>query len=130
MTPAELKVVRQSLGLSMNWFANRMRVSFDTAKRWESVGPVPKDAAVSINVINEALNDCAYRSIDRISKQDPKQTVLMLIYKTEDELYHDHPEMNGIPVPCYNMLISRIYEALKAKHLDIVIAYSHDCIFA
>jgi DNA-binding transcriptional regulator YiaG len=36
MTPAELKTMRESLGLSINWLAERAGVSPRSAQYWES----------------------------------------------------------------------------------------------
>lgn len=62
MTPAELKSIRQSLGLSAARFAKLVRVSNEkTVRRWElpEGAPDKRDIPGPVIVIAEALRDNA-----------------------------------------------------------------------
>ncbi len=48
MTPAELRVVRESLGLTARWLAEQAGVKELTVARWESTYRVPDDVAALI----------------------------------------------------------------------------------
>ncbi len=114
MTPAELKVVRESLGVTTKWLAEQANVTEVSVKRWETDYRVPDDVAVLVEGLESEQASQAARYI-AACKDVPEPTILT--YRVDKDLPDDYP---------YPASFHRAVVALVAKEvLGLGIEY-HD----
>lgn len=132
MTPAELKTTRESLGLSVAWLAERAGVQERTVRYWE-IGhmPVPADVAQLIEAVDSSIENgvslfrkwfaAAREAAGRLPVDRDK--ILLIRYRTDEELWAFRPDMRGLPATCHAALISRVRRALWAEGAHSVIQF-------
>lgn len=116
MTPATLKTLREALGLSVGWLAAQAGVQERTVRYWETGRmAVPTDVGKMI-VDLESVADLACkealaaikRSTEKLGK--PREVVLVR-YRTDDELWMWRPDMEGLPTAYHGAVIARVMRA-------------------
>lgn len=127
MSPAEFKTLREYLGLTITWVAERAGVGVRTVQYWESGrSKVPADV---INMLT-ALDSNAERAVSEALKlamamtadQRPERIVL-LRYLTDADLHRYRPDMTGLPTTAHAALLARVQRALWALGLQVSIEY-------
>lgn len=74
MTPAELKTIRESLGLSAQWLADRAGVLQRSVQYWEAGrSRVPEDVAELVLRIDAQFTEATRQALDVVNEQTAKQ---------------------------------------------------------
>jgi len=117
MTPAELKVVREFLGLSSAALAKYLGVTDRTVRHWEA-GKYPVPDGVRIEI--EKLEAFTARFVsDVVEKLLDVPDPVVLTYRTDDEYHAAHPEV-PLPASWHRAVIARVAQEVPA--LSIVYA--------
>lgn len=115
MTPAELRVVREYLGLTGEALAVHLGVSSRTVRHWEAgVYAIPDGVRLEIEQLEELT---ATAVADAISQLMDVPDPVALVYRT-DELYHyTHP---GIPLPAawHRAVVARAAQEVPSLRID------------
>ena len=128
MTSAELKTLRESLGLSQQWLADRAGVQVRTVKYWESGrNAVPDDVGEIISTADGLIARAVRNAVGQAEKMRKEygkpHEVLLLRYRSEEELHYSRPDMIGYPVTYHAALLARARAALIERGFDLVIDY-------
>ncbi|KUJ65460.1 hypothetical protein ACZ90_48050 [Streptomyces albus subsp. albus] len=94
MTPAELKVVREFLGLTGDWLASHLGVSPRTVRHWEQGKyPIPDGVRLEVEDLERRTGEFVSGIIEQLMDlPDPG----VLTYRDDAEYHAAHPE---IPFP-------------------------------
>lgn len=115
MTSAEFKTMRENLGLSQNWLANRCGVRIRTIAHWETDSNVPEDVAELM------FHLLGLR--DRLAQKMTEGSDPLDRYKVDKQLWKDHPEFDGLPVMFHASALCMAWKKLMAMGSDIQINY-------
>lgn len=90
MTAAELRVVREFLGLTTRWLAEHLEVAERTVHRWEDgTSVVPDGVRVEVERLEEATAQVVSAAIAACNDmRDPA----ILTYRTDADYRRHHPE--------------------------------------
>ena len=130
MTPAELKTIRESLGLPVQWLAERANVQRRTVEYWEAGrSPVPADVAELILQIDAQFAEATRQALAVFDEQtarqgQPPETVRLYRYRDDAELWAARPDMRGLPVTAHAALLARVRTALQERRQDVAIEYA------
>lgn len=130
MTPAELKTIRESLGLPVQWLAERANVQRRTVEYWEAGrSPVPADVAALILQIDAQFAEATRQALAVVDEQTEKQgqppeTVRLYRYRDDAELWAARPDMRGLPVTAHAALLARVRLALQDRGQAAEIEYA------
>lgn len=72
LTSAELRSLRESMGLSTDWLAHRWHVSTYSLQRWEKNRALPDDLTADILRLKKTFD----RRVDEICKADPESILV------------------------------------------------------
>ena len=129
MTPAELKTIRESLGLPLQWVADQAKVQLRSAQYWESgQRSVPDDVAKMLLGLDEQFWQLVadyMAQVKEIVEENgalPEEVVLIR-YKTDADLWKFHPEFRPIPANAHAALISRTRRGLWELGVPSIIEY-------
>lgn len=125
MTPAELKTLRESLGISAQWVADQAGVRLRTVQYWEAGKmPVPEDVAALLTRIDEQYERAVGAALAAL-KEAPQQPteVVLLRYRTDADLWRFRPDMEPLPSSSHAALLSRVRRALWTAGMPSVIEY-------
>ena len=133
MTPAELKTMRESLCLTVEWLAAQADVRGRTIRHWESGrNRVPDDVAQMVTGIesqSRAMVAAALRQVDDARAQLPAGGKLggvdLRRYASDEELWGRHPEFRPLPVTWHASVLARIARELEARGVEAVIEYAN-----
>ena len=135
MTNAELKTLRERLGLSVDWLAGQVGVAPRTVQYWEGGRTgfnvrVPEDVAELLRSIDAIFDQCVKNALNTISAVEKKQGVspsdiLLVRYKHEDDLYDAHPEFAelNLPVTAHGAMIGRVAKILYDREIPVTINF-------
>lgn len=130
MTPAELKTLRESLGLSAQWLADRSGVLQRSVQYWEAGrSRVPDDVAELILRIDAQFAEATRQALAVVDEQTaaqghPPETVRLYRYRDDAELWQARPDMRGLPVTAHAALLARVRSALLARGQAVAIEYA------
>lgn len=131
MTPAELKTIRESLGLSAQWLAGRAGVRQQRSVQYWEAGRsrVPEDVADLILRIDAQFTEATRQALAVVDEQTAKQghppeTVRLYRYRDDAALHVARPDMAGLPVTAHAALLARVRLALLARGHAVVIEYA------
>ena len=130
MTPAELKTIRESLGLSAQWLADRAGVLQRSVQYWEAGrSRVPEDVAELVLRIDAQFAEATRQALGVVDEQAVKQgqlpeTVRLYRYRDDAALWAARPDMHGLPVTAHASLLARVRMALLARGHAVVIEYA------
>jgi len=114
MSPAELKVVREFLGLPGDWLADHVKVSARTVRHWEQ-GRYPIPDAVRLAVEDlEARTGAFIAAIVDALMDVPDPTVIT--YRTDTDYRREHPEID-FPASWHRAVVARV--ALEIPALQV-----------
>lgn len=130
MNGATLKTVRETLGLSVPWFASFCAVQERTVRHWESGrNAVPIAVATAVREFEKASAELVVQLIDQVRAAVAKQgltvgTIPVVRYADDEDLNHYQPNMAGLPTTFHAAAIARARWALfpdveiEARMLD------------
>lgn len=130
MTPAELKTIRESLGLTAQWLADRAGVQLRTVQYWEAGRTrVPDDVAEIITRIDAQFTEATRQALavvdEKTAKQGrPPETVTLYRYRDDAALWEARPDMAGLPVTAHAALLARVRLALIERGQPVTIDYA------
>jgi len=114
MTDAELKVVREFLGLTGDWLANYLGVSPRTVRHWEQGKyPIPDGVRLAIEDLEAYTARCVAGVVEKL-KDYPDPVVT---YRNDAEYHAAHPEV-PFPASWHRAVIARV--AQEVPGLSIV----------
>jgi hypothetical protein len=107
MTPAELRVVREYLGLPGEWLARVLGVQDRTWRRWEAgASPIPDGVRLRIEDMEGETAQLVHASVRHLMDiPDP----CVVTYRTDADYRHAHPEVTW-PASWHRALIARVAE--------------------
>lgn len=115
MTSAELKTIRENLGLSQPWLAARCGVSMRSYCHWEAKKQPPEDVEELMFHLLSLRNRLAQAMVDG---SDPLDR-----YKVDEQLWANHPEFEGLPVMFHATALCMAWQKLLMLGSDIQINY-------
>ena len=130
MTPAELKTIRESLGLSAQWLADRAGVMQRSVQYWEAGrSRVPEDVADLVLRIDAQFAEATRQELAVVDEQTarqghPPEVVRLYRYRYDAVLWAARPDMSGLPVTAHAALLARVRLALLARGQAVVIEYA------
>lgn len=130
MTPAELKTIRESLGLPVQWLAERAGVQRRSVEYWEAGrSAVPADVADLLLQIDAQFAESTRQALIVLDEQTAKQghppdTVRLYRYRDDAALHAARPDMSGLPVTAHAALLASVRLALLARGQAVVIEYA------
>ena len=115
MTPAELKVVREFLGLSSAALAKYLGVSDRTVRHWEEGKyPIPDGVRLEIEKLEAYTAEFVASVVEKLMDiPDP----VVVTYRTDKEYHAAHPE-TPLPASWHRAAIARV--AQEVPGLSIV----------
>lgn len=131
MTGAELRTLRETMGISVVWLAqntqerreHRHGVNRRSVTMWETGDvPVPDDVAqmilsIRINWLTwiQACIETALESINEASNSlgSPPADIDIYRYKTDHDLWVAHPGFQGLPATHHAAGIARVKDAIE-----------------
>ena len=114
MTAAEMKTLRESLGLPVSWVAQQAGVTNRTVEYWESGrSAVPDDVASQLASIDRFLDYSAKRA-------GPP----LLRYRSNEALWADLPEWSGLPVTAHAAMLARARRRMASGGAVVAIQYA------
>ena len=118
MTPAELKTLREKWGLSAQWIADQAQVSIRTVRFWESGrSAVPEDVAALMMITDMRLESIVDAAVEYISSlEQPPTDVVLVRYKTDEDLHHYRPDMIEFPARTHGIVL-----ALTKSEIEIAV---------
>ena len=125
MSGAELKTLREALGLPVSWLADRAGVRERTANYWESgKSQIPEDVAKLVTDLDKAFDErvsLAVRDYGKYGAQDPE--IVLVRYRTDEDLRRYMPEFADLPATCHAALLNRAKKALEQAGASVRIVY-------
>lgn len=130
MTGAEMKSLREYLGLPLGWVAEKMTVQRRSVEYWESGRHTPpKDAQALLRHCLEQLEQAVKNTIVVAEEQtaemgQPPQGIDLRRYKTEDALWAAQPSLTGYPVTYHAAIVVRAALELERLGHQVTIHYA------
>ena len=125
MTPAELRTLREGLGLTLADVATLGSVQLRTAQRWEEgVSAVPKEVAQALRSLDSVVERALREAVAQVARCDPPPAqVALLRYRSDDDLARADPVMaerfQPAPAKVHGMMIGRLSRALQADGIEV-----------
>lgn len=117
MTPAELKVVREFLGVSGEWLAGHLKVSARTVRHWEEAKyPIPDGMRLAVEDLEARTAEFIGGAVRQLNDL-PDTTIAT--YRNDVEYHAAHPEIH-FPASWHRRVCARI--AQEVPGLSIVYA--------
>lgn len=115
MTAAEFKVVREFLGLSVEWLASHLGVVGRTVRHWETGRySIPDGVRLSIERLEETTAATVSAAIDQLMDvPDPA----VITYRSDEEYHAAHPEQ-PFPASWHRAVVARVAQEVPALVID------------
>lgn len=132
MSPAELKTLRESLGLTAQWLADAVGVRLRTVQYWEAGRQkAPADVAELLRGMDERYERASTEAVrlvqDRmVAMGGPPEVVDLWRYRKAEDLWADRPDMHGLPVTSHAALLARTRRKLLDAGVRAEIRYVDD----
>ncbi|MDW5419131.1 DUF1870 family protein [Iodobacter sp. CM08] len=128
MSGAELKTLRESIGLPARWIADMTNMDLRTVQYWEvDKFPIPEIVEnLLIELVDAIENKAILMAKNIIANRDPSAPSCKLIrYKSETALWlTDHDlGVRKIPVNCYAIMLARVRCILRNNGINVTIQY-------
>lgn len=102
MTGAELKTLRESLGLTVAWVAEQAQVKHRTVTYWESGRfPVPSDVAAMLTAIESQLHN----RMDALDRHLMVAHRNLIRYRTDSDLWDFEPDLRPLPATSHAAML-------------------------
>lgn len=113
MNGAELKTIRESLGVSLQWLANKVGVSHRSAAYWEAGAKIPDDVISLVLSLNKSVNDAVAQSLTVLTESIQKQQslperIVLVRYRADEDLWRFRKDMAGMPTTFHAAMLSRL----------------------
>lgn len=119
MTPAELRVVREFLGLTPEWLAGHLGVSGRTVRHWEQGKyPIPDGVRLEIEDLERRTGEFVSGIIDKLIDL-PNPAVIT--YRDDAEYRAAHPDIR-FPASWHRAVVARVAQEVPA----LAIAYAEE----
>jgi transcriptional regulator with XRE-family HTH domain len=117
MTDAEMRVVREYLGLTPEWLADHLGVSARTVRHWEAGKyAIPDGVRLEVEDLEARTSEFVAGVIDKLMDlPDPG----VITYRTDAEYHAAHPEI-PFPASWHRAVIARVAQEVPA----LAIAYA------
>jgi len=134
MTTAEFKTLREAVGITCQWVADRIDVTQRQVARMES-GECAVSARAAQLVVE--LDTLISRSVDAAlavagewspTEEGDDLRVTLLRYHSDDELWWHRSDCATakIPVGVHNTILARTWSALRARSIPVGIVYMNE----
>lgn len=111
MSPAELRVVREFLGLSSSDLARHLGVTDRTVRHWEAGKyPVPDGVRLAVEKLEA---DTARFVAGVVEKLMDYPDPVVVTYRTDEEYHEAHPEI-PLPASWHRAVIARVAQEVPA----------------
>ncbi|SFD14680.1 helix-turn-helix domain-containing protein [Streptomyces aidingensis] len=119
MTPAELRVVREFLGLSVDWLAAHLRVTGRTVRHWEAgTYVIPDGVRLEIEDLERRTGEFVSGLITALMDM-PEPGVIT--YRDDTEYHKAHPEI-PFPASWHRAVVARVAQEVPG----LAITYASD----
>jgi transcriptional regulator with XRE-family HTH domain len=113
MNGAELKTIRESLGLSLQWLADKASVSHRSAAYWEAGAKIPNDVIKLILSLEKSVNNAVANALISIidateNQQGLPDRIVLVRYKTDQDLWRFRKDMAGFPASYHASILYRL----------------------
>lgn len=113
LTAAEFKTVRESLGLSADWIAERVGVQVRTVRRWEDgTSPIPEDAWVALVRLEQLVDAAVDNLLDEFGVDDPDDLDEPVVVRVP-RVDVDSPD--GLPASVHRAVAARLRWELPGR---------------
>ncbi len=115
MTAAEFRVVREYLGLTTRWLADRLGVQERTVQRWEAgASPIPDGVRLAIEQLEADTAQYVDQAVQALlDLPDPG----LLTYRSDADYHQHHPEQPW-PASWHRATVARVAERVPALVID------------
>lgn len=114
MTPAELRVVREFLGLTPEWLAGHLNVSARTVRHWEAGRyAIPDGVRLEIEDLERRTGEFVSGIIDKLMDL-PDPTVIT--YRDDAEYRAEHPDTE-FPASWHRAVVARVAQEVPGLSL-------------
>ena len=122
MNAAELKTLRESLGLTAQWLADAVNVNLRTVQYWESGrnNKIPEDVQNVIYDLDRFISSEIESEVDRLNDI---QSITLERFRDEAAMIASKPEFKGLPVTAHAMYVARLRAVLKKRTVSVKIDY-------
>ena len=118
MTPAELHVVREFLGLTMDDLARILGNSERTVRRWSGGStPIPDGARQDIEALEAHTAEFVNRVIDVLQDDPDPSEGAILVYRTDAEYWAHHPEQHPYPASWHRAVVARVVQEVPGLQI-------------
>lgn len=130
MTPAELKTLREALGLSQDQLARLAGVQGRTIRHWEAGrNSAPDDVAAMVARIDAGLDRQVQQALTTARELIAQAGRLpdcidLLRYRTDADLWAAHPDYAPLPVTTHAVMLARTRRALADLKVASRIVYA------
>lgn len=97
MTPAEFRILRESLGLSLREVGALVSppVNWRSVARWEENRSPPADAVATLRALDRQVEELVARAVEQVralaSEAGPPEGIVLLRYATDEDLAQADP---------------------------------------
>jgi transcriptional regulator with XRE-family HTH domain len=129
MTPAELKTIREAIGLTVPDLAALAGVQERTVRYWESGrSAVPDDVQAQVLKIDSWLSEQAREALATVRALASDvgalpESIHLLRYRESADLWRSQPAYKPLPVTVHAAALARTRAALADLHVRSVIVY-------
>lgn len=128
MSGAELKTLRESIGLPARWIADMTNMDLRTVQYWEvDKNPIPDIVEkMLIELVDAIENKAILMAKHIIENRIPSGPPWKLIrYKSETALWLTDPDLKErkIPVNCYAIILAKVRLILRNNGINVTIQY-------
>lgn len=124
MTSAELKTMRESLGLSQQWLADKAGVRLRTIQRWEAGDQaVPEDVAAIVHEMRQRQAKDVASMCEFVRKLFKCPPLRLQRFRTDEELHAKKRSWKDLSAAYHASVLLRVQEVLEAEGKKVVIEY-------
>ena len=123
MNGAKLKTMREGLGLSASFLAEKSGVALRTLQYWESgKSTVPQDV-IDFILDLESKFDLAEKHALDIAKKTKPQDIELIRYKSDEDLLKNRPDMKGLNIYVHAALLNRVRRVLEKNKFKVIFKF-------
>ena len=127
MTAAELKTLREALGLSVSWLAIQAGVRVRTVNYWESgKTPVPQDVEEIMRELEAQALTAVNQAVETYIASGSPGEVTLLRYRTDADLWKYREDMRGLPATFHAAMLYRASYALRDNGANVHMIYESE----
>jgi hypothetical protein len=128
MTDAELRTVREHLGLTGDWLAAHLDVNPRTVRSWEQGRyPIPDGVRLEIEDLEQRTAQFVAAIVEKL--QDAPIGATLRAYRNDDEYRADHPDQPW-PASWHRMVIARVAEQVPGLSIRYPAPATERCAYA